>query len=57
LCTWFGVAAIDAVHDGDYGKMVALQNGEVVRVPLEVAVADLKTVNPDLFDVAKAFFA
>ena len=57
LCTWYGVAAIDAVHDGDYGKMVALQNGEVVRVPLETAVAELKTVNPDLYDVAKAFFA
>ncbi|MFV2039669.1 MAG: 6-phosphofructokinase [Acidimicrobiales bacterium] len=57
LCTWFGIAALDAVHDGDYGCMVALQNGTVVRVPLAEAVADLKTVNPDLYAVAKNFFA
>ena len=36
--------AIDAVHDGAFGSMVALQNAEVVRVPLETAVAELKTV-------------
>ncbi|MGI9623953.1 MAG: 6-phosphofructokinase [Acidimicrobiales bacterium] len=57
LCTWYGVAAIDAVHDGAFGSMVALQNAEVVRVPLETAVAELKTVNPRLYDAAKQFFA
>lgn len=56
LCTWFGVAAIDAVHDGAFGTMVALQNAEVVRVPLEVAVAELKYVNPRLHMAAKTFF-
>lgn len=57
LCTWFGIAAIDAVHDGDYGSMVALQNGDVVRVPLAEAVANLKTVNPNLYAAATNFFA
>ena len=57
LCTWFGVAAIDAIHEYDYGTMVALQNGSVVRVKLEEAVAKLKRVHPDLREVAKTFFA
>ena len=35
------------------GQMVALQNGEVVRVELETAVAELKTVNPRLREVGE----
>ena len=57
LCTWYGVEAIDAVHDGAFGTMVALQNAEVVRVPLEIAVAELKYVNPRLYEAAKVFFS
>ena len=56
LSTRFGIAAIDAVHDGDFGKMVALRAGEVVRVPLEEATGELKLVTDDLYDVAKNFF-
>ena len=43
LATRFGVAAVEAVHDGAYGTMVALQNGNIVRVPLLDAVGELKT--------------
>ena len=57
LATRFGVAAIEAVHDGAFGSMVALQAGQIIRVPLADAVADLKLVDPDLLhDVAGAFF-
>jgi 6-phosphofructokinase 1 len=56
LATRFGVAAIDAVHDGAFGQMVALQSGSIVRVPLEAAVGELKTVDPELVDVAEVFF-
>jgi phosphofructokinase-like protein len=57
LATRFGIAAIDAVHDGAFGQMVALQAGHIVRVPLADAVAELKTVDPDLFHgVAEVFF-
>jgi 6-phosphofructokinase 1 len=55
LCTRFGVAAIDAVHDGAFGQMVALQAGTIVRVPLADAVAELKTVDPELVAVAELF--
>ena len=58
LATRFGVAAIDAVHEGAFGQMVALQGGEIVRVPLTEAVGTLKTVDPQLYHgVAEVFFA
>jgi ATP-dependent phosphofructokinase / diphosphate-dependent phosphofructokinase len=57
LATRFGVAAIDAVHDDAFGQMVALQGGDIVRVPLSVAVGTLKTVDPSIYEVAKVFFA
>ena len=55
LATRFGVAAIDAVHDGAYGQMVALQAGAIVRVPLADAVSELKTVDAGLVEVAELF--
>jgi ATP-dependent phosphofructokinase / diphosphate-dependent phosphofructokinase len=55
LATRFGVEAIDAVHDGDFGHMVALQAGDIIRVPLSEAVAELKTVDPKLVEVAEIF--
>ncbi len=55
LATRFGVAAIDAVHDGAFGHMVALQAGAIVRVPLAEAVTELKTVDPGLVEVAELF--
>jgi len=57
LATRFGIAAIDAVHDGAFGQMVALQAGEIVRVPIADAVGALKTVDPGLLHgVAEYFF-
>jgi phosphofructokinase-like protein len=57
LATRFGVAAIDAVHDGAFGQMVALRADKIVRVPLAEAVSELKTVDPELLHgVALVFF-
>jgi phosphofructokinase-like protein len=56
LATRFGIAAIDAVEDGDFGKMVALKGDKIVRVPLNEAVGELKTVDKDLMNVAATFF-
>jgi ATP-dependent phosphofructokinase / diphosphate-dependent phosphofructokinase len=56
LSTRFGIDAIDAVTEGDFGTMVALQAGDIVRVPIADALARLKTVDPRLFDVATVFF-
>ena len=57
LATRFGVAAIDAVHDRDFGQMVALRADSIIRVPLSEAVTELKTVDPGLFHgVGEIFF-
>ncbi|HEY2769670.1 MAG TPA: 6-phosphofructokinase [Solirubrobacteraceae bacterium] len=47
LATRFGLAAIDAVHDGAWGMMTALRGTRIERVPLAVAVAELRTVPVD----------
>jgi 6-phosphofructokinase 1 len=56
LATRFGVAAIDAVADGAFGQMVALHGPDIVRVPLEDALAELKTLDPTLYETAEVFF-
>src|SRR5579875_1554884 len=49
LATRFGVEAVGAVHDGDFGVMVALQAGRIVRIPIADAVGNPKTVDLDLY--------
>ncbi|MER6912978.1 6-phosphofructokinase [Streptomyces sp. NPDC000594] len=56
LATRFGLHAIDAVRDGDFGRMVSLQGTDVVRVPIADATARLKTVDPALYAEAGVFF-
>ncbi len=57
LATRFGIAAIDAVHDGAFGQMVALQSGAIVRVPLCEAISVPKEVDLELYHgVAEVFF-
>jgi 6-phosphofructokinase 1 len=56
IATRFGIEAIDAVHEGDFGKMVALRGTSIVRVPLVEGVQELKTVDPELFADAAVFF-
>ena len=56
LATRFGIAAIDAAHERDFGMMVALRGQYVERVPIVEAVHDLKTVDLALVDVASVFF-
>ncbi len=56
LATRFGVHAIGAVHDGDFGIMVALRGTDIVRVPLAEATRELKTVPPERYAEAEVFF-
>src|SRR5207245_10939299 len=58
LATSVGIAANDAVHEGAFGQMVALQAAAIVRVTLDEAVSKLKTVDRSLYhDVAEVFFS
>ncbi|MGI5379945.1 6-phosphofructokinase [Streptomyces sp. CA-251387] len=56
LATRFGLHAVDAVKDGDYGTMVALHATDIVRVPLAEATAQTKKVDPSLYDEFEVFF-
>ncbi|MGH3388231.1 MAG: 6-phosphofructokinase, partial [Actinomadura sp.] len=56
LATRFGLQAIDAVREGDFGKMVALQGTDIVRVELSEATAELKTVPIERYREAEVFF-
>ena len=56
LATRFGLHAIDAVNDGDFGKMVALQGTNIVRVPLADGTRELKTVPLERYTEAEVFF-
>jgi len=55
IATRFGIEAIDAVHERDFGTMVALRGTDIVRVPLTDAVRVLKTVDDALFSVTQVF--
>ena len=56
LATRFGVHAIEAVHDGDFGKMVALRGTDIVRVPLAEATKETKVVPAERYEEAEVFF-
>jgi 6-phosphofructokinase 1 len=56
LATRFGLQAIDAVADKQYGVMVALRGTDIVRVPLHEATGVLKTVPPERYAEVKTFF-
>jgi phosphofructokinase-like protein len=56
LATRFGLHAIDAVHEGDSGVMVALRGTDIVRVPLSEATSVLKTVPLERYAEAEVFF-
>jgi ATP-dependent phosphofructokinase / diphosphate-dependent phosphofructokinase len=56
LATRFGLHAVDAVHEGDFGVMVALRGTDIVRVKLAEATAELKTVPMERYAEAEVFF-
>jgi 6-phosphofructokinase 1 len=56
LATRFGLHAIDAVADKDFGTMVALRGTDIVRVPLSEGTSELKLVSPQEYAEAAVFF-
>ncbi|MCW2966052.1 MAG: 6-phosphofructokinase, partial [Actinomycetia bacterium] len=56
LATRFGLKAADLVQAGEFGQMAALRGDDVIACSLKEATAELKTVTPEWYDVAKAFF-
>ena len=56
LATRFGLHAIDAANNGDWGMMTALHGTDIDLVPLTEATAELKTVPKALYEEAEVFF-
>jgi 6-phosphofructokinase 1 len=56
LATRFGIAAVELIKNNDFGKMVALQGNKIVSIELEEAISKSKTVDMDLYEIAKVFF-
>ena len=56
LATRYGIAAIDLVHQGKFGYMVALQGNKIVSVPLKDVVGKRKNVDLELYEIASVFF-
>jgi len=56
LATRYGVAAIDLVHKGTFGCMVALKGNKIVPVLLKDVAGKRKTVDLELYDIASVFF-
>ncbi|MGC0406447.1 phosphofructokinase-like protein [Streptomyces sp. SAI-126] len=56
LATRFGLHAVDAVKDGDFGTMVALRGTDIVRIPLDETRGRTKVVDPSLYDEFGVFF-
>ncbi|WP_275558838.1 6-phosphofructokinase [Streptomyces sp. 5-6(2022)] len=56
LATRFGLRAIDAVKDRDFGTMVALRGTDIVRIPLAEATVGTKGVEPALYSEFGVFF-
>jgi phosphofructokinase-like protein len=56
LATRFGLHAIDAVAEGDFGTMMALRGTKILRVPLIEGTGELKLVSPEEYAEAEVFF-
>jgi ATP-dependent phosphofructokinase / diphosphate-dependent phosphofructokinase len=54
LATRYGVAAIDLVHAGKFGRLVVLKGTQITDIPLADAIAATRTVSQDLLDVMTA---
>ncbi len=54
LATRYGVAAIDLVHAGRFGRLVVLKGTQISDIPIEDAIAKTRTVGDDIFQTIKS---
>lgn len=55
LGTRFGIKAIELVINKKFARMAALSGNKIVDVPIEEAVSALKTVDMELYEIARVF--
>jgi 6-phosphofructokinase 1 len=46
---YFGIAAVDLILEEDFGRMVALREGQITSVSLKQAIERLKVVDLDKY--------
>lgn len=56
LGTRFGVAAVDFVAQGKFGKVACLQGNKIVPIDLREVTAKAKRVDDELYEIAEVFF-
>jgi 6-phosphofructokinase 1 len=56
LGTRFGIKAYELVKEKRFGKMASLRGNQIVEVSLEEATVKLKTIDLNLYEIAKIFF-
>lgn len=56
LATRFGIAALDLVHNGEFDSMITLHGKSIGNIKLSEVLGKRKTVDLQLFDLAKVFF-
>ncbi len=56
LGTRLGVKAVELIKSKKFGRMAALSGVKIIDVPIEDAVKELKTVDMELYEIAKIFF-
>lgn len=54
LATRYGIGAIDLVHEGRFGRMVALKGNDITSVPIADAVSRTRYVSQEIIDVASS---
>src|SRR5215467_2342465 len=54
LATRYGIGAIDLVHAGKFGRMVALKGNNITSVPISDAVSKNRSVNQEFIDVVNS---
>lgn len=55
--TRFGVGAVELIKEEKYGYMVSLHNNMIQSVPIAAAIEKRKTIDMDIYEMARVFFA
>jgi len=56
LGTRFGVYCVEMIKDKKFGRMCAIKSNKISDIPIKEAISKLKTVNMEIYNVAKVFF-
>ena len=56
LATRYGLAAIDMVHNGEFGCMAALRSNKIVSIPLKEAISRNRTVDNEMIQMVDGLF-